>query len=70
MVGLTHYRLILDCRVHNFKSFEIRVPSGIPEELHVGPLLHNMYVNDMAPCFLSSHFFVVADDLKLFQKKY
>lgn len=34
-------------QLYNFELYEIQVSSGVPEELHLGPLVFNVYVNDM-----------------------
>ena len=53
-------------RVHNFKSFKIDVPLVVPQGSHLGPLLFNLFVNDISSCFSHSHFLMFADDLNFF----
>lgn len=55
-------------RIQGFQSKEIKVPSGVPQGSHLGPLLFNIYVNDIASCFVSARFLMFADDLKLYMK--
>lgn len=55
-------------RVLSFKSCEIKVPSGVPQGSHLGPLLFNVYVNSISSCFLFSNFLMFADDLKFYMK--
>lgn len=54
-------------KANNFLSREVSVSSGVPQGSHVGPLLFNIFINDISDCFLSSKFLLFADDLKLFR---
>ena len=53
-------------KINNFRSSEIRIPSGVPQGSHLGPLLFNLFINDIHGCFKFSKFLCFADDLKCF----
>ena len=55
-------------RVKNFRSYEIKVISDVPQWSHLGPLFFNIYINDINSCFLDSDFVLFADDLKFYRK--
>ena len=55
-------------RVSNFVSAYRRIPSGVAQGSHIGPLLFSIYINDISSCFNRSEFLMYADDTKIFSK--
>ncbi|CAH2216375.1 jg3180 [Pararge aegeria aegeria] len=62
----------LSCRqqkvvVCGYESDPFRVPSGVPQGSHLGPMLFLVYINDVCDNIKSSNFTLFADDLKIFK---
>ncbi|XP_063904731.1 uncharacterized protein LOC135123784 [Zophobas morio] len=54
-------------KVKGFFSQNIKVTSGVPQGSHLGPLLFNIYINDLKEFIDKTGFLLYADDLKLFR---
>lgn len=54
-------------KIRNVKSREFVVSSGVPQGSHLGPLLFNLFVNDIPVLFKYSDCLMYADDLKLYK---
>lgn len=54
--------------INNFKSDCIDVTSGVPQGSHLGPLLFNIFINDIDKCFTVTKHVVYADDLKIYHR--
>lgn len=44
----------------------MKIPSGVPQGSHLGPLFYNIYLFDIYKCFEHSKFLMYADDTKIF----
>ncbi|CAD6215467.1 GSCOCG00011207001-RA-CDS, partial [Cotesia congregata] len=57
----------LQVRVNGYYSKEYEVNSGVPQGSHLGPVLFNIFINDIADN-LSSEYLLYADDMKIYRK--
>lgn len=53
--------------INGYHSATITATSGVPQGSILGPLLFNLYINDIGKCFVNSYFLLYADDLKVFK---
>lgn len=53
--------------IENCRSFPISVTSGVPQGSHLGPLLFNVFINDIVDIFSNTNVLLYADDLKVFR---
>lgn len=51
----------------NYLSHHIYIPSGVPQGSHLGPLLFNLFINDITDVIKYSNVLMFADDLKMFK---
>lgn len=54
-------------RINNYISYTISAYSGVPQGSHCGPLLFNLFVNDIPSIIHNSKSLMFADDLKIFR---
>lgn len=50
--------------VNGYQSNVYKIFSGVPQGSHLGPILFNVFINDISSCFQYSSVFLYADDLK------
>lgn len=55
-------------KIDSYESMPYVQLSGVPQGSVLGPLLFNLFVNDISSCFENSQFLLYADDLKVFSK--
>lgn len=53
--------------LNGFASASSLIPSGVPQGSILGPLLFNLFINDINVCFQHSDFLLFADDMKIFK---
>jgi hypothetical protein len=54
--------------VNNYMSGWVAVPSGVPQGSLLGPLLFNIFINDISKCIIHSELLCFADDMKIYRK--
>lgn len=54
--------------VGGYEVTEFTAGTGVPQGSRLGPVLFNIFINDIGNCFLNSDFLLYADDLKLYRK--
>ncbi|CAF4761859.1 unnamed protein product [Pieris macdunnoughi] len=54
--------------LNGYSSRTRYIPSGVPQGSLLGPLLFNIFVNDITHCFQSSKILLYADDMKIMKQ--
>lgn len=54
--------------IKGFCSSFVPVSSGVPQGSHLGPLLFNLFINDIASIFKNTDILIYADDMKIFKQ--
>lgn len=56
---------IFNLVLNGYCSASYKITSGVPQGSHLGPILFNMFINDITDCFHHSTPYMFADDLKI-----
>lgn len=54
--------------LNGYSSRAISIPSGVPQGSLLGPLLFNIFINDVTSCFKHSKIILYADDMKVMKQ--
>lgn len=58
---------LLYVKINSVNSDMILVPSGVPQGSHLGPILFNIFINDISLALNDVEFLLYADDLKVYR---
>jgi hypothetical protein len=67
LIGSYLHNRSMSVVVNNSISRSVSVTSGVPQGSHLGPLLFNIFLNDVSSCFQKTEFLAYADDLKVWK---